>query len=78
VCVCVCVCVIYRCVCLCVCVYIYIYIDTCTLARIYVFLNRVDLMSGLQLDSIPEKGIDYIRDFVPLVRAIQVFRAYVL
>jgi hypothetical protein len=35
-------------------------------------------MSGLQLDSIPEKGIDYIRDFVPLVRAIQVFRAYVL
>ena len=32
----------------------------------------VDLMSGLQLDSIPEKGVDYIRDFVPLVRSIQV------
>jgi hypothetical protein len=29
-------------------------------------------MSGLQLDSIPEKGVDYIRDFVPLVRSIQV------
>lgn len=32
----------------------------------------VDLMSGLQLDSIPEKDINYIRDFVPLVRSIEV------
>ena len=32
----------------------------------------VDLMSGLMLDSIPEKGVDYIRDFIPLVRSVQV------
>jgi len=35
-------------------------------------------MSGLQLDSIPEKGVDYIRDFVPLVRSIQVCKSRVL
>ena len=34
--------------------------------------SLLTLMSGLQLDSIPEKGVDYIRDFVPLVRSIQV------
>jgi len=38
----------------------------------------VDLMSGLQLDSIPEKDINYIRDFVPLVRSIEVCTPHVI
>lgn len=29
-------------------------------------------MSGLQLDAIPDKNVDYIRDFVALVKSIQV------
>ena len=32
----------------------------------------VDLMSGLQLDGMPDKTVDYIRDFVPLVNSIRV------
>lgn len=32
----------------------------------------IDLMSGLQLDALGDKNVDYIRDFVPLVKSIQV------
>jgi len=32
----------------------------------------VDLMSGLQLDAVADKTVDYVRDFVPLVKSIQV------
>ena len=31
----------------------------------------VDLMSGLQLDAVADKTVDYVRDFVPLVKSIQ-------